>query len=43
MDDMISRQAAIGTAEIMYERCDTGDIIDYRDMMVESLKVLPSA
>ena len=40
---MISRQAAIGTAETMYERCDTGDIIDYRDMMVESLKVLPSA
>ena len=43
MDDTISRQAAISTATTMYERCDTGDIIDYRDMMVESLEVLPSA
>lgn len=43
MDDLISRRAAISTATTMYERCDTGDIIDYRDMMVESLKVLPSA
>ena len=43
MNDSISRQAAISTAATMCERCDTGDIIDYRDMMVESLKVLPSA
>lgn len=43
MNDSISRQAAIETATTMCERCDTGDIIDYRDMMVESLKVLPSA
>ena len=41
-DDVISRQAAINTAQVMYERCEE-DIEGYRDLMVESLKVLPSA
>ena len=42
MSDPIDRQAAINTAQVMYERCDE-DIEGYRDLMVESLKVLPSA
>ena len=42
MSDPIDRQAAINTAQVMYERCDE-NIEDYRDLMVESLKVLPSA
>lgn len=42
MSDLIDRQAAINTAQVMYERCDE-NIEDYRDLMVESLKVLPSA
>lgn len=40
--DLISRQAAINTVQTMYERCDTGDITDYRDLMYESIIVLPS-
>lgn len=43
MRDTIWREDAIETAQRMYERCNTGDIIDYRDMVVEALKVLPSA
>lgn len=43
MVDYIDRQAAINTAKTMCDRCDTGDILDYRDLMVESLTVLPSA
>ena len=42
VSDCISRQAAINTIQTMYERCDTGDITDYRDMMRESIIVLPS-
>ena len=42
MSDLIERQAAINTAQVMYERCNE-NIEDYRDLMVESLKVLPSA
>lgn len=43
MNDLISRQAAIKTAMTMYERCTTGDIIDLRDLICESLAVLPTA
>ena len=43
MDDYISKQKAIETAMTMYERCTTGDIIDLRDMICESLAVLPPA
>lgn len=42
-DDLIKRQDAIVTIGVMYERCDTQDIIDYRDLMLEAVKVLPSA
>ena len=42
MSDPIDRQSAINTAQVMYVRCDE-NIEDYRDLMVESLKVLPSA
>lgn len=41
-DELISRKAAIETVHSMYKRCDTGDITDYRDMMHESIIVLPS-
>ena len=43
MRDLISRQSAYATVLAMYVRCDTGDIEDYRDMMCESILVLPSA
>lgn len=43
MADPIDRQKAIETARIMCERCTTGDIIDLRDMICESLAVLPTA
>ena len=42
-DDSISRQSAYATVLAMYVRCDTGDIEDYRDLMCESILVLPSA
>lgn len=41
--DLISRQAAIDTVNRMADRIDTGDIIDYRDVLVECFKVLPVA
>ena len=43
MSDLIDRQKAIKTAMIMCERCTTGDIIDLRVMICESLAVLPTA
>lgn len=42
MSDLIKREDAIATIGVMYERCDTHDIIDYRDLMLEAVKVLPS-
>ncbi len=42
ISDLIDRQTAIETAMTMYERCTTGDIIDLRDLICESLAVLPS-
>jgi hypothetical protein len=43
MSDLIKREDVIATIGVMYERCDTHDIIDYRDLMLEAVKVLPSA
>jgi rubrerythrin len=43
MSDLIKREDAIATIGVMYERCDTYDITDYRDLMLEAVKVLPSA
>lgn len=43
MRDLIKREDAIATIGVMYERCDTYDITDYRDLMLEAVKVLPSA
>ena len=42
MDDTIRRQAAINTAKSMFDYCDTNNITDYRDLMIEALSVLPS-
>ena len=38
--DLIRREMAINTADAMRTRCD-GNIDDYHDLMMESLKVLP--
>ena len=43
MDDLISRQDAIQTAERMFKRCDTGSMEDYHDLLIEALTALPSA
>ena len=37
--DLISRQKAINTAEKMYSVCDTGNITDYKDLVIEALEV----
>lgn len=42
-DDTIKREKVIATIGVMYERCDTRDITDYRDLLLESVKVLPTA
>lgn len=42
MDDLISRQAAINTVLIIRQRCDTNDIDEYRDILVECFEVLPA-
>lgn len=42
-DDLISKTAAIKTAERMYKRCDTSSVEDYHDLMVDALTELPSA
>ena len=39
--DAIPRESAIRTAEVMRERCDTGSLDDYRDLMVNTLEMLP--
>lgn len=41
--DCVSRQDAIGTVKHMREVCDTDDINDYYDLMLEAFNVLPSA
>lgn len=41
MSDLISRESAYATVLAMYVRCD-GDIEGYRDLMCESILVLPS-
>lgn len=43
MDDLISRQDAIDTVKKMRECCDTEDINDYFDLLIEAFNVLPSA
>ena len=42
-DDLIKRNIVIATIGRMYEVCTTRDITDYRDLMLEAVKVLPSA
>lgn len=41
MDELISKQAVINTINAMRERCDTDDIDDYHDLMVEAIENLP--
>lgn len=43
MDDLISRQAAINTVLSIRQKCDTNDIDEYRDILVECFEVLPTA
>lgn len=42
-DDTISRKKALDTVKAMCDRCDTGDLRDYRDLMIEAFEALPSA
>lgn len=42
MDDYISRQAALNTVQNMYDRCDTGSMQDYHDLLMEAFEILPS-
>lgn len=42
-DDSIKRKSVIATIEAMFERCTTYDIIDYKELMLEAVEVLPSA
>jgi len=42
-DDTISRKKALDTVRAMCDQCDTGDLRDYRDLMIEAFEVLPSA
>lgn len=41
MNDLIKRDSVLATIGVMYERCG-GDLTDYRDLMLEIVKVLPS-
>ena len=40
---LISRQAAIGTIKHMKDVCDTDDINDYYNLLIEAFGVMPSA
>ena len=40
--ELISRADALKTVNNMYDVCDTNDMADYRDLLVECFKVLPS-
>lgn len=42
-DDLIKRNSVIATIGRMHEVCTTRDITDYRELMLEAVKVLPSA
>lgn len=39
--DTISRQKVISTINVMRTRCDTDDIDDYHDLLLEAIEVLP--
>ena len=43
MNDLISRQAAIDAVYGAFRVKDVDDFVDYRDIAVETIKVLPSA
>lgn len=43
MADLIDRQAALNTVQNMYDRCDTGSMQDYHDLLMEAFEILPSA
>lgn len=41
MNDLLKREKVLRTVQKMFECCTTYDIIDYRDLMIEAIKVLP--
>lgn len=41
--DLISRQAAINTVLNIRQKCDTNDLDEYRDILVECFEELPIA
>ena len=42
MSDLIDRQTALNTVQNMYDRCDTGSMQDYHDLLMEAFEILPS-
>ena len=43
MSDSISREAVKSTIADIYTRCDTQNMMDYRNLLLECVDVLPSA
>lgn len=43
MNGLINRQAAIGTIKHMKDVCDTDDINDYYNLLIDAFGVMPSA
>ena len=43
MSEWIKKDAVLSTIEAMFGYCTTYDIIDYKELMLEAVKVLPSA
>ena len=41
MNDLLKREKVLRTIQKMFDCCTTYDIIDYRDLMTEAIKVLP--
>ena len=41
MNDLLKREKVLRTIQKMFECCTTYDIINYRDLMIEAIKVLP--
>ena len=39
--NLIEKQKAVNTVLAMYERCDTGSMEDFRELMIGALEVLP--
>lgn len=43
MSECIKKDAVLSTIEAMFGYCTTYDLIEYKELMLEAVKVLPSA